>query len=144
MGTRIKNRLFVSWQNGAGLDCKLIGPETQCMCQCRYKNHQTDVSDPDEAGARRLKCKRCPCVGFNYVYSQGPRQIKCGCKHDASVHDRSVKSAINARVKGSIRHTAAPVVKRTINIGWLLKQKASGKRRANQSATMFPTLQWAV
>ena len=55
--TRIKNRLFVSWQNGDGLDCKLIGPETQCLCQCRYKNHQTDVSDPDKAGARRLKCK---------------------------------------------------------------------------------------
>jgi len=22
-----------------------------------------------------------------YVWSQGPRQIKCGCKHDAQVHD---------------------------------------------------------
>merc|ERR1712105_512614 len=53
---RIKNRLYVSWQNSNGVDCKLIGPETKCICQCRYKNHETDVSNPDAPNARRLKC----------------------------------------------------------------------------------------
>jgi len=84
---RLKNRLYVSWQNSKGRDCKLIGPETKCHCQCRYKNHVTDVTDPNAKGARKLKCKRCSCKGFMYVWSQGPRQIKCGCKHDAEVHD---------------------------------------------------------
>ena len=54
---RLKNRLYVSWQNQNRLDCKLIGPETKCLCQCRYKNHQSDVADPNAPGARKLKCK---------------------------------------------------------------------------------------
>ena len=29
---RIKNRLYVSWQNQDKMDCKLIGPETKCLC----------------------------------------------------------------------------------------------------------------
>ena len=68
---RLKNRLYVSWQNSKGRDCKLIGPETKCHCQCRYKNHVTDVTDPNAKGARKLKCKRCSCKGFTYVWSQG-------------------------------------------------------------------------
>ena len=67
---RLKNRLYVSWQNSTGRDCKLIGPETKCHCQCRYKNHVTDVTDPNAKGARRLKCKKCSCKGFMYVWSQ--------------------------------------------------------------------------
>lgn len=33
---RLKNRLFISWTNPDGLDCKLIGPETPCFCGHRY------------------------------------------------------------------------------------------------------------
>ena len=68
---RLKNRLYVAWQNSQGRDCKLIGPETKCHCQCRYKNHVTDVADPNAKGARKLKCKKCSCKGFMYVWSQG-------------------------------------------------------------------------
>jgi len=86
---RIKNRLYVSWQNPSGMDCKLIGPETKCLCQCRYKAHESDVPDPNAPGARRLPCKTCSCKGFRYVYSNGPRQVKCSCKHDADLHKKT-------------------------------------------------------
>ena len=33
---RKKNRLYVSWTEPGGLDCKLIGPETLCFCRHRY------------------------------------------------------------------------------------------------------------
>ena len=68
------------------MDCKLIGPETKCICQCRYKSHLTDVKDVESVDSRRLPCRRCACRGFRFVFSNGPRQIKCKCKHDAEVH----------------------------------------------------------
>lgn len=33
---RLKNRLFVSWSNSRGMDCKLVGPETPCFCTHRW------------------------------------------------------------------------------------------------------------
>ena len=33
---RMKNRLFTSWTNKQGVDCKLIGPESECFCSHRF------------------------------------------------------------------------------------------------------------
>lgn len=33
---RLKNRLYVSFGVPGGIDCKLIGPETECFCTHRY------------------------------------------------------------------------------------------------------------
>ena len=57
---RIKNRLYVSWQNQNELDCKLIGPESMCLCQCRYKvdftfNILKSSSKTSESSKRRSK-----------------------------------------------------------------------------------------
>ena len=103
---RLNNRLYVSWQNSKRMDCKLIGPEVKCLCQCRYKNHVTDVEDPDKVGARKLKCKKCSCKGFVYVWSQGPRQIKCACKHDASMHDPAKKKCYGPRCSCTKFHSS--------------------------------------
>ena len=92
---RIKNRLYVSWQNESGIDCKLIGPETKCICQCRYKQHKTDVSDCNAPNARKLGCKSCPCSGFKYVISNGPRQIRCLCKHETDLHQKKTPYKCN-------------------------------------------------
>ena len=37
-----KNRLYVHWRNADGVDCKTIGPASQCFCGCRFKNHAFD------------------------------------------------------------------------------------------------------
>lgn len=37
-----KNRLYVNWRNADGVDCKSIGPASQCFCGHRYKEHNFD------------------------------------------------------------------------------------------------------
>jgi hypothetical protein len=32
-----KLRLYVSWRNTKGIDCKMVGPETKCFCNHRFK-----------------------------------------------------------------------------------------------------------
>ena len=47
-----KNRLYVKWRNIEGLDCKSIGPASQCFCGHRFKEHNFD----DVVG-RQVNCK---------------------------------------------------------------------------------------
>ena len=37
-----KNRLYVTWRNSDGVDCKNMGPASQCFCGHRYKDHFFD------------------------------------------------------------------------------------------------------
>jgi len=37
-----KNRLYVKWRNADGVDCKSIGPASQCFCGHRFKDHNFD------------------------------------------------------------------------------------------------------
>ena len=37
-----KNRLYVHWRNIEGVDCKNIGPASQCFCGHRFKEHNFD------------------------------------------------------------------------------------------------------
>ena len=38
-----KNRLYVFWRNmETGMDCKAMGPQSQCFCGHRYKEHFVD------------------------------------------------------------------------------------------------------
>ncbi len=34
-----KNRLYLSWNNAKGTECKMIGPETKCFCNHKFKDH---------------------------------------------------------------------------------------------------------
>ena len=40
-----KNRLYVKYRNSDGVDCKSIGPASQCFCGHRYKDHFFDNVD---------------------------------------------------------------------------------------------------
>ena len=35
----LKNRIYVSWRNKKNIECKMIGPETKCFCNHRFKEH---------------------------------------------------------------------------------------------------------
>ena len=83
---RMKNRLYVSWTNASGMDCKLIGPETQCFCLHRYKQHQTDFNDIGENVQLRCKVASCKCTAFHFVPKNGNSFLKCHCKHAADDH----------------------------------------------------------
>lgn len=40
-----KDRWYASWRNSKGFDCKMIGPETKCFCNHKFKDHNyLDVS----------------------------------------------------------------------------------------------------
>ena len=86
---RMKNRLFVSWTASSGMDCKMIGPETPCFCQHRYKQHKTDFDEvPSNPKDRHLPCraKGCKCAGYHYVPTMSGRPIRCTCKHTSEEH----------------------------------------------------------
>jgi len=85
---RIENRLFTSWSNSAGMDCKLIGPETPCFCQHRYKQHRTDFAVIPSDRPILLPCqvKSCRCTSYHYVPLAGCCAIRCNCKHQADEH----------------------------------------------------------
>ncbi|XP_041039042.1 protein FAM221A isoform X3 [Carcharodon carcharias] len=89
LSTRLRNRLFVSWTSPNGIDCKLIGPETQCFCQHRYKQHKTDYKEIPIERPILLPCRvtGCRCISFNYVPLNGTQPIRCRCKHFADDHN---------------------------------------------------------
>ena len=69
MRSKRQNRLYVHWRNSDGLDCKTIGPASQCFCGHRYKDHNFDNVD-----TRVINCKgmgpdrkKCPCKMFDYI-----------------------------------------------------------------------------
>lgn len=70
-----KNRVYTSWRNTKGIcivsdltilgiDCKMIGPATKCICDHRYKDHNY-TNAPDKKV--HCKVKGCPCTLFYYI-----------------------------------------------------------------------------
>ena len=62
-----KNRLYVKWRNADGVDCKSIGPASQCFCGCRYKDHFFDNVKTKEVYCRSNGPKKCKCKQFRYI-----------------------------------------------------------------------------
>ena len=61
------NRLYVHWRNmDTGMDCKTIGPASQCFCGHRYKEHFFD-----NVKTRVINCRstgnKCRCKMFDYI-----------------------------------------------------------------------------
>ncbi|XP_007901377.1 protein FAM221A isoform X2 [Callorhinchus milii] len=85
---RLKNRLFVAWASPNGIDCKLVGPETLCFCNHRYKQHKTDFKEIPRERPILLPCKvhGCRCISYNYVPLNGTQPIRCRCKHFSEDH----------------------------------------------------------
>jgi len=62
-----KNRLYVHWRNmETGMDCKTIGPASQCFCGHRFKDHFFDNVDNKDVYCRKPN-ERCKCKLFDYV-----------------------------------------------------------------------------
>lgn len=62
-----KNRLYCYWRNmETGMDCKAMGPQSQCFCGHRYKEHFVD-----NIGTRQIYCRatgaNCKCKMFDYI-----------------------------------------------------------------------------
>ncbi|XP_020609192.1 protein FAM221A-like isoform X2 [Orbicella faveolata] len=89
---RMKNRLFVSWTAPNGMDCKMIGPETMCFCNHRYKQHKTDYETIPETRPIPVPCRvsGCKCKSYHYVPKNSTQPIRCQCKHFADEHSEVV------------------------------------------------------
>ena len=87
---RSERRLYVTWRNASGLDCKCVGPATLCECGHRYKEH-TRL----DGHGQELRCRAagCLCASFQYLPSAGAWHAKCGCKHGA-VRDSALALAV--------------------------------------------------
>lgn len=74
-------RLFTSWYNTKGLQCKIVGPSTKCFCDHLFKYHTTTGG--------KLKCSQagCKCGDFCYIPIYGSQDLKCNCKHSYQQHD---------------------------------------------------------
>jgi len=86
---RFKNRLFVSWASAnSGIECKMVGPETKCFCQHRYKQHQTDFDEIPSTNPIKLPCEvsGCSCRSYSYIPLNGSQPIRCTCKHLTDEH----------------------------------------------------------
>ena len=59
------NRLYVNWRNmETGMDCKAIGPASQCFCGHSFKDHNFDNIDYKKVNC---KDKQCKCRLFSYI-----------------------------------------------------------------------------
>ncbi|XP_008419913.1 protein FAM221A isoform X1 [Poecilia reticulata] len=88
---RMKNRLYVSFGVPGGIDCKQIGPETQCFCEHRYKQHQTEFEVIPSERPIALQCKvsGCRCSSYNYIPQPGCAMVRCKCKHLPQDHSEA-------------------------------------------------------
>ncbi|XP_023445400.1 protein FAM221A isoform X4 [Dasypus novemcinctus] len=104
---RLQNRLYVSWRSPAGMDCKLVGPETLCFCTHRYKQHKTDFETIPQQRPIPLPCQvtGCLCRGYLYVPLNGSQTIRCRCKHFADQHSAAPGFICNACSKCSGFHS---------------------------------------
>eukprot|EP00047_Mylnosiga_fluctuans_P011199 m.20037 g.20037 ORF g.20037 m.20037 type:complete len:403 (-) comp3493_c0_seq2:184-1392(-) len=87
---RTQNRLYVSWGIAtAAVDCKLVGPETMCLCGHRYRQHRTDFEHVPSGAAVDVACRASGCACSQYTYIPrvlGSAAPRCTCKHLASEH----------------------------------------------------------
>ncbi|XP_068188999.1 protein FAM221A isoform X4 [Antennarius striatus] len=88
---RVKNRLYVSFGVPGGIDCKLIGPETQCFCSHRYKQHKTDFEVVSSERPLVLPCqvRGCRCPAYQYIPMIGTNPVRCRCKHLPQDHSEA-------------------------------------------------------
>ncbi|NXA52545.1 F221A protein, partial [Nothocercus julius] len=104
---RLKNRLYVSWRSPTGMDCKLVGPETQCFCTHRYKQHKTDYEEIPKDRPICVPCRvsGCQCQSYHYVPLNGTQPIRCRCKHFADQHSAAPGFSCNSCSKCSGFHS---------------------------------------
>jgi hypothetical protein len=89
-----KNRIYTSWRNIKGTDCKIVGPSTKCFCDHRYKEHN-HLNPVD----KRVHCKvkGCPCPNYYYIPVHASQDFKCLCKHSYTEHDPITKKCLKGK-----------------------------------------------
>ncbi|XP_037549552.1 protein FAM221A [Nematolebias whitei] len=94
---RVQNRLYVSFGVPGGVDCKQIGPETQCFCTHRYKQHRTEWEVVPSERPLALPCQvgGCHCSVFQYVPRLGSNSVRCRCKHLPQDHNEAMDHVCN-------------------------------------------------
>lgn len=92
------DRLYVTWRNANGLDCKNVGPATACFCGHRFRQHATDNMGGKQRHAKDVRCTEpgCGCGLFDFLPAHGTWAVKCACKHDAADHDPRSKRCRSA------------------------------------------------
>ena len=76
-----RDHLYVYWINSIGFECKVIGPESMCFCNHRYKYH-----DYNNTNNKKIKCKKCQCKCYEHVPCYGANDVKCLCHHSYREH----------------------------------------------------------
>ncbi|KAL5961536.1 hypothetical protein TSMEX_010744 [Taenia solium] len=84
---RLNNRIYMSWVNPKGVDCFLIGPETQCFCMHRYRQHQTDFATIPPERPIPQPCSKCKCKSYHMMPKCVGGAPRCHCKHEATDHN---------------------------------------------------------
>ena len=95
-----KNRVYLTWRNAKGLDCKIIGPASMCFCGHRFKEHEYINPKNKKVVCRKPKCT-CPC--FNHVPVFGSNDFKCLCKHSHTEHDPITKKCTRGMCGCNVR-----------------------------------------
>ncbi|VDK32314.1 unnamed protein product [Taenia asiatica] len=70
-----------------GVDCFLIGPETQCFCTHRYRQHQTDFATIPPERPIPQPCSKCKCKSYHMMPKCVGGAPRCHCKHEATDHN---------------------------------------------------------
>ncbi len=117
------NRLYVSWRNTKGIDCKMIGPSSTCFCGHRYRDHTLDNVDTRDI---HCKVKKCICPLFNYVPVYGSNDLKCLCKHSFKFHDPLSRKCLT--VFPSSPHPLGKVLMQEVRHHTLLLLRPPGAR----------------
>jgi len=78
-----KNRVYVTWLNENGLECRAVGPSSSCFCGHKFRDH--DACNKQ----KKVSCKmsKCKCRLFEYIPIRGSQDLKCHCKHSYKLHD---------------------------------------------------------
>jgi len=95
-------KVYTSWRNNTGKDCKSIGPATKCFCDHRYKDH--NYLNPKD---KKIQCqaKGCKCANFDYIPVHGSYDFKCLCKHSYKLHDALTKKCSKCSACEKLRST---------------------------------------
>jgi len=93
-----KNRVYTSWRNAKGMDCKMIGPASMCLCGHRYRDHNYVNPVNKKVHCKASKCT-CPC--FYSVPVHGSQDFKCLCKGSYTDHDPVTKKCPKGKTGSS-------------------------------------------
>jgi len=95
-----KNRVYVTWLNDQGLECRSVGPSSKCFCGHKFRDHDAGNKQ------KRVFCKmpKCKCKLFEYIPIRGSQDLKCHCKHSFKEHNISTRRCLKKHpVRGQCR-----------------------------------------